>query len=81
MTVLDAEGRRIPRPEGSHFNDDAMPDLMRHVVDRLFALHDLRVSERCAKADHLARRHGLGQQPTSRTTRHRADSRGCLGST
>ena len=60
MTVLDAEGWRIPRPEGSHFNDDAMRDLMRHVVDRLFALHDLRVGEWYAKADQLAGRHGLG---------------------
>ena len=60
MTVLDAEGRRIPWPEGSHFDDDAMRDLMRQVVDRLFAFHDLRVSERYAKADHLAGRHGLG---------------------
>lgn len=36
VTVIDADGRRIPWPEVSHFDDDAMRDLMRQVVDRLY---------------------------------------------
>ena len=32
VTVIDADGRRIPWPEISHFDDDAMRDLMRQVA-------------------------------------------------
>ena len=34
--VIDADGRKIPWPRVSHFDDDAMRDLMRQVVDRLY---------------------------------------------
>ena len=36
VTVVDAEGRRIPWPEVSHFGDDAMRELMREIVDNLY---------------------------------------------
>ena len=36
VTVIDADGRRIPWPDVSHLDDDAMRDLMRQVVDRLY---------------------------------------------
>ena len=36
VTVVDAEGRRIPWPEVSHFGDDVMRELMREVVDNLY---------------------------------------------
>ena len=36
VTVVDAEGRRIPWPEVSHFGDDAMRALMREIVDNLY---------------------------------------------
>ena len=36
VTVVDAEGRRIPWPEASHFDDEEMRDLMREIVDRLY---------------------------------------------
>ena len=39
VMVVDAEGRRIPWPEVSHFDDDVMRDLMREIVDRLYAFH------------------------------------------
>ena len=35
VTVIDADGRRIPWPQVSHFDDESMRDLMRQVVDRL----------------------------------------------
>lgn len=35
-TVVDAEGNRIPRPEVSHFDDNAMCALMHGVVDKLW---------------------------------------------
>jgi len=41
VTVIDADGRRIPWPEVSHFDDDAMRDLMREVVDRLYTFQEL----------------------------------------
>ena len=41
MVVVDADGRRIPWTEVSHFDDDAMRDLMRQVVDRLYTFHAL----------------------------------------
>ena len=37
VTVIDADGRRIPWPSVSHFDDDTMRDLMRLVVDRLYS--------------------------------------------
>ncbi len=36
VTVIDADARRIPWPEVSHLDDDAMRALMRQVVDRLY---------------------------------------------
>lgn len=36
VVVVDAEGRKIPWTEVSHFDDDAMRDLMRQVVNRLY---------------------------------------------
>lgn len=41
VTVVDADGRRIPWPEVSHFGDDDMRALMREIVDKLytFMLH------------------------------------------
>lgn len=36
VTVIDAEGRKIPWPEVSHFDDNAMRDLMRQIVNRLY---------------------------------------------
>jgi len=36
VTVIDAEGRKIPWPEVSHFDDDVMRDLMRQIVNRLY---------------------------------------------
>ena len=35
VTVIDADGRRIPWPDVSHIDDEQMRDLMRQVVDRL----------------------------------------------
>ena len=39
VTVVDADGQRIPWLRVSHFDDDAMRDLMRQVVDRLYTFH------------------------------------------
>ena len=36
VTVVDADGRRIPWPEVSHIDDSQMRDLMRQVVNRLY---------------------------------------------
>ena len=36
VLVVDAEERRIPRPEVSHFDEEVMGDLMRQIVDRLY---------------------------------------------
>ena len=36
VTVIDADGRRISWPEVSHIDDNAMRDLMRQVVDRVY---------------------------------------------
>ena len=41
VTVIDADGRRISWPDVSHFDDDAMRDLMRQVVDRLYTFEQL----------------------------------------
>ena len=35
-TVIDGAGRRIPWNDMSHFDDDAMRDLMRQIVDRVY---------------------------------------------
>ena len=39
VTVVDADGRRIPWTEVSHFDDEVMRDLMRQIVDRLYTFH------------------------------------------
>ena len=39
VVVIDADGNRIPWPRVSHFDDGAMRDLMRQVVDRLYTFH------------------------------------------
>ncbi len=36
VMVVDANGRKIPWAEVSHFDDDAMRDLMQQVVNRLY---------------------------------------------
>ena len=36
VTVIDGDGRRIPWNDVSHFDDDAMRDLMRQIVDRVY---------------------------------------------
>ncbi len=36
VTVVDADERRIPWPEVSHVDDDAMRDLMREIVNRVY---------------------------------------------
>ena len=37
--VVDADGRRIPWPDVSRFNDDEMRALMRAIVNRLYTFH------------------------------------------
>ena len=37
VMVIDRDGRKIPWPKVSHFDDDAMRDLMRQVVNRLYS--------------------------------------------
>lgn len=39
VTVVDANGRRIPWTEVSHISDDEMRDLMRDIVNRLYTFH------------------------------------------
>ena len=39
--VIDADGRKIPWPRVSHFDDDEMRELMREVVDRLYTFETL----------------------------------------
>jgi len=36
VMVVDADGRKLPWTEVSHFDDDAMRDLMRQIVNRLY---------------------------------------------
>ena len=36
VVVTDAEGREIPWTEVSHFDDDAMRDLVHQIVNRLY---------------------------------------------
>ena len=40
VTVIDADGRRIPWTEVSHFDDETMRAPMRQVVDRLYTYPD-----------------------------------------
>ena len=47
------DGRRKPWPEASHFDNDAMRDLVRRVVFRLFTFQELGVCEPYPTADHL----------------------------
>lgn len=37
--VVDADGRRIPWPDVSRFNDDEMRTLIRDIVNRLYTFH------------------------------------------
>ena len=39
VMVVDAEGRSIPWTKVSHFDDDAMRDLMQQIVNRLYTFH------------------------------------------
>lgn len=39
VTVVDADGRRIPWADVSHITDDEMRDLMRDIVNRLYTFH------------------------------------------
>ena len=36
VTVIDGDGPRIPWNNVSHFDDDALRDLMRQLVDRVY---------------------------------------------
>ncbi len=59
VVVVGADGNRIPWPRVSHFDDDAMRDLMRQVVNRLytFHVHSLRRSGFSGHAGVVAARH------------------------
>ena len=37
VIVVDADGRKIPWPKVSHFDNDAMRDLMKQIVNRLYS--------------------------------------------
>jgi hypothetical protein len=39
VTVVDADGNRIPWADVSHISDDEMRDLMRNIVNRLYTFH------------------------------------------
>ena len=39
VTIADADERRIPWPEASHSDDDAMRELMRPIVDLFYIFH------------------------------------------
>jgi len=39
VTVVDADGNRIPWNDVSHITDDEMRDLMRDIVNRLYTFH------------------------------------------
>ncbi|TKW63713.1 MAG: hypothetical protein DI616_19295 [Paracoccus denitrificans] len=39
VTVVDADGRRIPWTEVSHITDEDMRELMRQIVNRLYTFH------------------------------------------
>ena len=36
VVVVDADGRRIPWPEVSRFDEDEMPELMREIVNKIY---------------------------------------------
>ena len=38
VVVVDAEGRRIPWPEVSRFDEDEMCDLMREIVNKIYTV-------------------------------------------
>lgn len=50
VTMIDADGNRIPWNRVSHFDDDAMRDLMRQVVDRLYTFHGTEIRVRDTRA-------------------------------
>lgn len=39
VTVVDADGNRIPWTDVSHISDDQMRDLIRDIVNRLYTFH------------------------------------------
>lgn len=39
VTVVDADGRRIPWTDVSHIADEDMRELMRQIVNRLYTFH------------------------------------------
>ena len=39
VTVVDADGRRIPWTDVSHITDEDMRELMRQIVNRLYTFH------------------------------------------
>lgn len=39
VTVVDADGNRIPWTDASHISDNEMRDLMRDIVNRLYTFH------------------------------------------
>lgn len=39
VTVVDADGNRIPWTDVSHINDDEMRGLMRDIVNRIYTFH------------------------------------------
>lgn len=39
VTVIDADGREIPWPKVSHFDDTAMRALMKQIVNRIYTFH------------------------------------------
>jgi len=39
VTVVDADGNRIPWTDVSHISDDEMRDLMQDIVNRLYTFH------------------------------------------
>ncbi len=60
VMVIDADGRKIPWPEVSHFGDDTMQDLMKQVVNRLYTFHlladDPRFQDAIARWEAVARK-------------------------
>ena len=58
--VIDADGREIPWPEVSHFDNDAMRGLMRQVVNRLYTFQllagDPRFQDAIARWETVARK-------------------------
>ncbi len=60
VMVIDADGRKIPWPEVSHFGDDTMRDLMKQIVNRLYTFHlladDPRFQDAIARWEAVARK-------------------------